>query len=94
MLSVKIVPKQFWLGAVKWSMYILNRSHTFVVKDVTPVEAWSGIKPFVDHFRVFVCISHFHVPDAHKKKLDGKSLKCVLLVVSKESKAYKLYDPV
>jgi hypothetical protein len=33
------------------------------------------------------------VPDAHRKKLDGKSIKCIHLGVSDESKAYKLYDP-
>ncbi|KAL6321787.1 hypothetical protein AAG906_035477 [Vitis piasezkii] len=47
-------------------------------------EAWSGVKPSVEHFRVFGCISH----------LDDKSLSCVLLGVSEESKAYRLYDPV
>jgi hypothetical protein len=30
----------------------------------------------------------------NRKKLDSRSTKCVLLGVSEESKAYKLYDPV
>jgi hypothetical protein len=32
--------------------------------------------------------------DAQRKKLDAKSIKCVYLGVSEESKAYRLYDPV
>jgi hypothetical protein len=34
------------------------------------------------------------VPDAQRKKLDVKSIKCVFLGVSEESKAYRLYNPV
>lgn len=43
---------------------------------------------------MFGCIAHVHIPDVHRKKLDNKSMKCVHLGVSEESKAYKLYDPV
>jgi len=35
-----------------------------------------------------------HVPDSKRVKLDAKSLKCILLGVSDESKAYKLFDPI
>jgi hypothetical protein len=94
MISAMEVPKSFWPEAVKWATYVMNRSPTFAVKDMTPEEACSGSKPFVHHFRVFGCLAHVHVPDAHRKKLDGKSIKCILLGVSEESKAYKLYDPV
>ena len=38
-------------------------------------------------------ISHVHVPDRKCIKLDDKSLICVLLGVSEESEAYRLYDP-
>lgn len=69
-------------------------SPTLVVKDMTPEEAWSGFTPTVDHFRVFGCIGHVHIPDSKRTKLDNKSFKCVLLGLSEESKAYRLYDPV
>lgn len=73
---------------------MLNRSPTFAVKNQTPEEAWSGVKPTVDYFKVFGCVSHVHVLDSKRTKLDDKSLRCVLLGVSEESKAYRLYDPV
>ncbi|PRQ17740.1 putative RNA-directed DNA polymerase [Rosa chinensis] len=94
MLSEKQVPKVFWPEAVNWSIHILNRSPTLAVKDMTPEEAWSGIKPVVHYFKVFGCIAHVHIPEAKRKKLDNKSYKCVLLGVSEESKAYRLYDPI
>ncbi|MCH91864.1 retrovirus-related pol polyprotein from transposon tnt 1-94, partial [Trifolium medium] len=69
-------------------------SPTLSVKDVTPEEAWSGSKPTVHHFKIFGCLTFVHVPDAQRKKLDGKSIKCILLGVNEDSKAYRLYDPV
>ena len=94
MLSEKQVPKNFWPEAVNWTAHMLNRSPTLAVKGMTPEEAWSGVKPNVDYFRVFGCIGHVHVPDNKRKKLDDKSFQCVLLGVSEESKTYRLYDPV
>ncbi|GAU45313.1 hypothetical protein TSUD_300420 [Trifolium subterraneum] len=73
------VPKRFWPEAVNWATYVMNRSPAFAIQDITPEEAWSGSKPYVHHFRVFGCLAHTHVPDVHRKKLDGKSIKCVLL---------------
>jgi hypothetical protein len=93
MLSAKNVPKVFWPEAVKWATHVMNRSPTLSVKNITPEEAWSGNKPSVSYFRVFGCLAHVHVPDNQRVKLDDKSIKCVHLGVSDESKAYKLYDP-
>lgn len=61
---------------------------------MTPEEVWTGRKPVVDHFRIFGCLAYAHVPDQKRGKLDEKSVKYVLLGVSEESKAYRLYNPV
>ncbi|PNX85643.1 copia-type polyprotein [Trifolium pratense] len=94
MINERNVPKIFWPEAVNWSLHILNRCPTFAVKDVTPEEAWSGIKPSVTHFKKFGCIAYVHVPNNLRKKLDDKSTTCVHLGISEESKAYKLYVPI
>ncbi|GAU44223.1 hypothetical protein TSUD_399870 [Trifolium subterraneum] len=94
MLAGKNVPKRFWPEAVVWATYVINRSPTLSVNDMTPEEAWSSTKPLVSHFKVFGCIGYVHIPDTQRKKLDPKGIKCVLLGVSEESKAYKLYDPL
>jgi hypothetical protein len=52
------------------------------------------VKPSVDHFRVFGCIAHAHVPEERRTKLDNRSTTCVLLGVSEESKGYRLFDLV
>jgi hypothetical protein len=94
MLTAKQIPKTFWPEAVNWTVHILNRCPTLAVKNKTPAEMWNGHKPSVDYFRVFGCISHVHVPDSKRVKLDANSLKCILLGVSEESKAYSLFDPI
>jgi len=94
MLLEKKIPKMFWPEAVNWTVNILNRSPILEVKNITPDEAWSGIKPSIEHFLVFGCLAHVHVPDAKRTKLEEKSIACVLLGVSEESKAYRLYNPI
>ena len=94
MLSDKNIPKTFWPEAVNWTIYVLNRCPTLAVKNVTPEEAWSGVKPSVDHFWVFGCIAHVHVPEEMRTKLDNRSITCVILGVSEESKGYRLFDPI
>ncbi|GJV88201.1 retrovirus-related pol polyprotein from transposon TNT 1-94 [Tanacetum coccineum] len=93
-LSEKEVPKSFWPNAVQWANHVLNRSPTTIMKDMTPEEAWSGSKPSVEHFRVFGCIGYVYVPDVKRTKLDDKSVKCVMIGYSSESKAFKMFDPV
>jgi len=62
MLVEKKVPKMFWPEAVKWSVHILNRCPTLAVQNKTPEEAWSGVKPTINFFRVFGCVAHAHIP--------------------------------
>jgi hypothetical protein len=39
MITAKGVPKKFWPEAVLWATYMMNRSPTHAVKDITPEEA-------------------------------------------------------
>ncbi|KAI3768676.1 hypothetical protein L2E82_19506 [Cichorium intybus] len=93
LLSAKNMPKMFWAEATVWSFYVLNRSTTKALSDITPQEAWSGLKPTVSHFRVWGCLAHVHIPKEKRTKLDNKSCICVLTGVSEESKAYRLINP-
>jgi len=93
-LGEKGVPKEFWPEVVMWTIHVLNKSPTLAVKDITPEEAWSEIKSSVSYFRTFGCIGYVYIRNQQRSKLDDKRTKCVLLGVSEESKAYKLYDHV
>lgn len=94
LLTRSSLPKSFWLEAVNWCIHILNRSPTHSVQNMTPEEAWNGLKPNIDHFRIFGCVTFAHIPDEKRKKLDDKGEKCIFLGVSEQSKAYKLYNPL
>lgn len=93
MLFGMSVPRRFWPEAVQYAVHILNRSPSKALADATPEEMWSKHKPSIDHLRVFGCVGYALVPYEKRIKLDEKSRKCVMLGVSKESKAYRLYDP-
>lgn len=93
-MTERKMPNEFWEEGVKWITYVLNRSSASAVQDQTPEEAWSGVKPNVQQFKVFGCIGHFHIPEAKRVKLDDKIRKYVFLGVSEESKAYRMYNPI
>ena len=74
-------------------IYILNRTPTKAILNITPEEAWSGRKPTVSHFRIFGCKAYAHIPDERRSKLERKSEKCIMVGYSEESKGYRLYNP-
>ena len=60
--------------------YILNRCSTKDVKNKTPIETWSGIKPPVRHFRVFGNICYSHIPQRKKELNFIKKVKNAYLL--------------
>ena len=58
MLKEKNLPRVFWGEKINTSVYLLTRSLTKSLEGKTPYEAWTRIKPNVDHFRVFGCLAH------------------------------------
>ena len=44
MLKAKGIPNNFWVEAVSCLVYLLNRSSTKNLQNVTPEEAWNGFK--------------------------------------------------
>eukprot|EP01018_Ginkgo_biloba_P029752 Gb_40566 [translate_table: standard] len=94
MLKSKNLPNDYWTEAVATVVYILNRSPTKSVKNITPKEAWSGHKPSVTHFRVFGCVSYVHILDKKRKKLDAKSQLCIFVGYFEETKGYRFYNPI
>lgn len=93
MLDEKKMPKEFWAEAANWCIHILNRCSTAALEGMTPQEAWTGNKPKVDYFRVFGCLAHAHIPSQKRNKLEDRSRPHIFIGVSKESKAYRLFDP-
>ena len=47
------LPKELWAKAVNTSVYLLNRLPTKALENKTSYEACHGVKPNIDHLRVF-----------------------------------------
>eukprot|EP00253_Pinus_taeda_P012672 PITA_12672 len=90
MLQSKGLSLSFWAEAINCANYIINRTPTKVLKNITPEEAWSSIKPDVSHFRIFGSEAWAHIPDEKHKALEPKSEKCTFVGYSKDVKGYRL----
>lgn len=91
MLYARSVPLNLWAEAVNCAVYLLNRMSSSQTPNVTPMEIWCGIKPSLDHIRVFGCEGFVHVPGQLRNKLDSKS--CKMMLVGYDNTNYKMYDP-
>nr|GFA70386.1 retrovirus-related Pol polyprotein from transposon TNT 1-94 [Tanacetum cinerariifolium] len=74
--------------------YLLNQCPSKSLDNKTPQEAWNGMKPTVSHLRIFRSITYVHVLSQRRSKLDDRSKKHVFVGYDKQSKGYKLYNPV
>ena len=87
----KNVPHTYWDEAVSTTIYIMNRTPTAAVHDVTPEEKFTSVKPDLSHLKVFECIAYVHVPNELHTKLDPKAKKGVFIGYSLEQKGYRCY---
>eukprot|EP00253_Pinus_taeda_P002954 PITA_02954 len=90
MLQSKGLILSFWAEAINCANYIINRTPTKVLKNITPEEAWSSIKPDVSHFRVFGSEAWAHIPGEKHRALEPKSEKCTSVGYSEDVKGYRL----
>jgi hypothetical protein len=52
------------------TVYVQNKSLHQTLKNITPKEFFTEVKPENEHFRIFGCPVYFHVPKEKKSKLD------------------------
>jgi hypothetical protein len=72
---------------------MVNRTPTKALKNITPKEAWTKIKPNVSHFRVFGSIAWAHIPDEKRKALQPKTEKCIFVGYYEDVKGYRIFQP-
>lgn len=70
------IPKQLWPELFKGMVYILNRTATSCVKDITPLEALkrktsnTAYRPSVAHLRVLGCKAYVHIQKERRLRSD------------------------
>ena len=87
------LPSSIWAEATGTAIYIQNRCPHFIMGDKTPEEKFTGVKPAVDHLRIFGCHVYIHVPKEKRSKLEPSGKKGVFVGYSETSKAYRIYIP-
>jgi hypothetical protein len=93
MIHDQDLPMHLWAEAAKTTVYVPNRSPHKVLENKTLEEMFSGEKPEVSHFRIFVCLVFVHIPKEKRTKLDPFGHKGIFVGYSDTTKAYKIYIP-
>jgi hypothetical protein len=57
------------------TVYVQNKSLHQTLKNITPKEAFTGVKLEILHFKRFGCPIYFHVPKEKKSNLDPSGRK-------------------
>jgi hypothetical protein len=92
MIHAKSLPQILWVGELNCATYIQNKYAHISIKDKTPYEAWSGLKPEVTHFRIFGARAWARIPSENQKALDPQRIKRVFVGYPDGVKGYKLID--
>jgi hypothetical protein len=91
MIHDQSLPMFLWAEASMTAVYVQNRSPHKILRNMTPEEAFTGVKPEVGHFRIFGCPVYIHVPKEKRTKLDPSGRKGTFVGYSESSKAYQIY---
>lgn len=86
-------PHYLWAEAANTIVYLLNRTPS-KQSQKTPLEDWTGEKPYLGHAKIFGCVAYAHQPDQRRTKLEPKSKKLIFVGYDKNSTNYRLLDPI
>jgi hypothetical protein len=87
------LPLSLWAEAASTAVYIQNKCPHKSLEAKTPKEVFTGIKPSVDHFRIFGSPVYIHIPKEKRTKLEPSGKKGTFVGYSETSKAYRIYIP-
>ncbi|KRZ71003.1 Retrovirus-related Pol polyprotein from transposon TNT 1-94 [Trichinella papuae] len=92
MLTDAKLPERFWGEAVCTAAYLQNRLPSRSISK-TPFELWTGIKPNVDHIRIFGSKAYSYIPKQKRRKWDNKAREGVIVGYGSTTKGYRLLNP-
>ncbi|KRX63672.1 Retrovirus-related Pol polyprotein from transposon TNT 1-94 [Trichinella sp. T9] len=92
MLTDAKLPERFWGEAVCTAAYLQNRLPSRSISK-TPFELWTGIKPNVEHIRIFGSKAYSYIPKQKRRKWGNKAREGVIVGYSGSKKGYRLLNP-
>jgi len=85
--------KKFWAEAVNTAVFLINRTPIKGLNYKSPMEIWHGERPNLQFLRVFGSKAMVHIPKVKRKKLDSKSVECIMVGYGFGKKGWRLYNP-
>ncbi|THH05097.1 hypothetical protein EW146_g9994 [Bondarzewia mesenterica] len=86
------VPSHLWAEAIATAIYLQNVQPSAHHPDKSAWEIVFGHHPHVEHLRAYGSIAYAKIPDERRTKLDGKTVKCMLVGYHGRT-SYRLYEP-
>jgi hypothetical protein len=87
------LPLSLWAVAASTKVYIHNWCPHKALEEKTPEEVVTGIKPSIDHLRIFGSPVYIHIPKEKRTKLEPSGKKGTFVGYSETSKDYIIYIP-
>lgn len=91
MRSVCDIPVNRWDEFVLTAAYLTNRTPVKSQSGHTPYKHWHGQLPDLSHLREIGCQAFMLIQNQHNPKVFNRSIECVLIGYSPDSKAYHCY---
>jgi hypothetical protein len=92
MIHDQSLPMTLWAEACM-IVYVQNCSPHQILKNITPEEAFTKVKPEIRYFKIFGCPVYLHVPKEKRSKLEPSGRKGTFVGYNESSKAYRIYIP-
>ncbi|PKU66194.1 Retrovirus-related Pol polyprotein from transposon TNT 1-94 [Dendrobium catenatum] len=88
------LPMSFWMEAALTATYLINRTPSLTIKNISPIQRMFNIVPSYEHLRVFGCECYPLSTPIHRTKLSPTSDACIFLGYSDTMKGYKCLNLV
>ncbi|KAM0008922.1 putative RNA-directed DNA polymerase [Helianthus debilis subsp. tardiflorus] len=93
LLKTMALPEFLWGEAVRQTVYLLNRVPTKGFENKFPYEGWKGMKPKLQHVKIFGCVGYVKKTGKHLGKLCDRSLPMVYLGAEYGINFCRMYNP-
>lgn len=86
------VPIHLWGDCLLTATYIINKTPSKLLNNLSPYEILFHKPPLYDHMKVFGCLAYASTLSQRKDKFAPRATKCVFLGYPQHQKGYKLMN--